>query len=242
MLDEKDTIEYIRRAKRGDQSAKQILIDGNVSLIKCIVKRYLGKGVEYDDLIFSIACMGFLKAITGFDESFGVRFSTYAVPMIAGEIKRFMRDDGSVKVSRAMKQTAKEMNTFVAEYTSAYGRQPAVKEIAEKFGLDESETVFVMGSSKMPVSIYGGSEYKDGNERELIDTLPAEDKQEEIIDKLLLRTAIESLPERDRKIIVLRYFRDMTQSEVAEKIGVSQVQVSRIESRIIKEFRQKLIG
>ena len=94
----------------------------------------------------------------------------------------------------------------------------------------------------MPVSIYGGSEYKDGNERELIDTLPAEDKQEEIIDKLLLRTAIESLPERDRKIIVLRYFRDMTQSEVAEKIGVSQVQVSRIESRIIKEFRQKLIG
>ena len=166
--------------------------------------------------------MGFLKAITGFDESFGVRFSTYAVPMIAGEIKRFMRDDGSVKVSRAMK--------------------PAVKEIAEKFGLDESETVFVMGSSKMPVSIYGGSEYKDGNERELIDTLPAEDKQEEIIDKLLLRTAIESLPERDRKIIVLRYFRDMTQSEVAEKIGVSQVQVSRIESRIIKEFRQKLIG
>ncbi|MFQ9736300.1 MAG: sigma-70 family RNA polymerase sigma factor [Christensenellaceae bacterium] len=216
MLDEKDTIEYIRRAKRGDQSAKQILIDGNVSLIKCIVKRYLGKGVEYDDL-FQLACMGFLKAITGFDESFGVRFSTYAVPMIAGEIKRFMRDDGSVKVSRAMKQTAKEMNTFVAEYTSAYGRQPAVKEIAEKFGLDESETVFVMGSSKMPVSIYGGSEYKDGNERELIDTLPAEDKQEEIIDKLLLRTAIESLPERDRKIIVLRYFRDMTQSEVAEK-------------------------
>ncbi len=241
MLDEKDTIEYIRRAKSGDQEAKQALVDGNVSLIKCIVKRYLGKGVEYDDL-FQLACMGFLKAIAGFDESFGVRFSTYAVPMIAGEIKRFMRDDGSVKVSRAMKQTAKEMNTFVSEYTSVHGRQPAIKEIAERFGLDESETVFVMGSSKMPVSIYGGSEYKDGNERELIDTLPAEDNQEELIDKLLLRTAIESLPERDRKIIVLRYFRDMTQSEVAEKIGVSQVQVSRIESRIIKEFRQKLIG
>ena len=214
MLDEKDTIEYIRRAKSGDQEAKQALVDGNVSLIKCIVKRYLGKGVEYDDL-FQLACMGFLKAIAGFDESFGVRFSTYAVPMIAGEIKRFMWDDGSVKVSRAMKQTAKEMNTFVSEYTSVHGRQPAIKEIAEKFGLDESE---------------------------MIDTLPAEDNQEELIDKLLLRTAIESLPERDRKIIVLRYFRDMTQSEVAEKIGVSQVQVSRIESRIIKEFRQKLIG
>ena len=241
MLDEKETIEYIRRAKGGDQPAKQALIDGNVSLIKCIVKRYLGKGVEYDDL-FQLACMGFLKAITGFDESFGVRFSTYAVPMIAGEIKRFMRDDGSVKVSRAMKQTAKDMNTFVAEYTTAHGTQPTVGQIAEKFGLDESETVFVMGSSKMPVSIYGGSEYKDGGERELIETLPAEDNQEEMIDKLLLRTAIESLPERDRKIIVLRYFRDMTQSEVAEKIGVSQVQVSRIESRIIKEFREKLTG
>lgn len=241
MLDEKETIEYIRSAKSGDQSAKQALIDGNVSLIKCIVKRYLGKGVEYDDL-FQLACMGFLKAITGFDESFGVRFSTYAVPMIAGEIKRFMRDDGSVKVSRAMKQTAKEMNAFVAEYVAEHGVQPKLKDIAEKFGLDESETVFVMGSSKMPVSIYSGSEYKDGGERELIETLPAEDTQEELIDKLLLRSAIESLSERDRKIIVLRYFRDMTQSEVAEKIGVSQVQVSRIESRIIKEFREKLTG
>lgn len=241
MLDEKETIEYIRSAKQGDQTAKQALIDGNVSLIKCIVKRYLGKGVEYDDL-FQLACMGFLKAISGFDESFGVRFSTYAVPMIAGEIKRFMRDDGSVKVSRAMKQTAKEMNMFVSEYIAEHGVQPSIKVTAEKFGLDESEAVFVLGSSKMPVSIYSGSEYKDGSERELIETLPARDDQEELIDKLLLRTAIESLSERDRKIIVLRYFRDMTQSEVAEKIGVSQVQVSRIESRIIKEFREKLTG
>lgn len=241
MLDEKETIEYIRRAKAGDRDAKQILVDGNVSLIKCIVKRYLGKGVEYDDL-FQLACMGFLKAITGFDESFGVRFSTYAVPMIAGEIKRFMRDDGSVKVSRAMKQTAKEMNAFVTGYAAEHGVQPSVREIAEKFHLDESETVFVLGSSRMPVSLYGGGEYKDGGERELIETLPAKDDQEELIDKLLLRTAIESLSERDRKIIVLRYFRDMTQSEVAEKIGVSQVQVSRIESRIIREFREKLTG
>ena len=115
MLDEKLTIEYVRRAKSGDNTAKQVLIDENVSLIKCIVKRYLGKGVEYDDL-FQLACMGFLKAIAGFDESYAVRFSTYAVPMIAGEIKRFMRDDGSVKVSRTMKQTAKEMNKFVEGY------------------------------------------------------------------------------------------------------------------------------
>jgi RNA polymerase sporulation-specific sigma factor len=186
--------------------------------------------------------MGFLKAIAGFDEGFVVKFSTYAVPMIAGEIKRFMRDDGVVKVSRSMKQTAKEINVFVEEYALANGRQPSVKEIAVRFGLEESETVFVMGSSKMPLSLYGGTEFKDGKERSLIDTLPASDDQEEWLDKLLIRGAIEALPERERKIIVLRYFRDMTQSEVAEKIGVSQVQVSRIESKIIKEFREKLSG
>ena len=241
MLEEKVTIEYVRRAKTGDNEAKEALIENNVSLVKCIVKRYLGKGVDYDDL-FQIACMGFLKAITGFDESFGVKFSTYAVPMIAGEIKRFMRDDGSVKVSRAMKQTAKEINLFVEEYTTAHGKQPAVSVIAEKFGLDEAETVFVMGSSKMPVSLYSGADFKDGKERELIETLPATDDQDDWIDKMLLRGAIEGLPERDKKIIVLRYFRDMTQSEVAEQVGVSQVQVSRIENRIIKEFREKLIG
>ena len=241
MLDEKTTIEYLRRAKSGDVIAKETLVSENVLLVKCIVKRYLGKGVDYDDL-FQIACMGFLKAIAGFDERFGVKFSTYAVPMIAGEIKRFMRDDGSIKVSRAMKQTAKEMNLFVEEYTIAHGKQPTVKEIAEKFGLDEAETVFVMGSAKMPVSLYSGADYKDGSERELIETLPATDDSEEWLDKMLLRVAIEDLPERERKIIVLRYFRDMTQSEVAEKIGVSQVQVSRIENKIIKEFREKLTG
>ena len=241
MLDEKLTIEYVRRAKIGDNTAKEALIEHNVSLVKCIVKRYLGKGVDYDDL-FQIACMGFLKAISGFDESFGVKFSTYAVPMIAGEIKRFMRDDGSVKVSRAMKQTAKEMNAFVEEYTIAHGKQPTVALIAEKFGMDEAEVVFTMGSSKMPVSLYSGTDFKDGNERELIETLPSADDQEDWLDRMLLRGAIDELCERDRKIIVLRYFRDMTQSEVAKQVGVSQVQVSRIENRIIKEFREKLIG
>ena len=241
MLDEKSTIEYIRKAKTGDKTAKERLIEENVSLVKCIVKRYLGKGVDYDDL-FQIACMGFLKAIAGFDERFGVKFSTYAVPMIAGEIKRFMRDDGSVKVSRAMKQTAKEMNLFIEEYTRKNGRTPSVSEIAKQFGLDETETVFVMGSSRMPVSLQSGTDFKDGKERELIETLPAQDDQDDWLDRMLLRGAIDDLPERDKKIIVLRYFRDMTQSEVAEKIGVSQVQVSRIENRIIKEFREKLIG
>ena len=241
MLEEGLTIEYVRRAKAGDDEAKSLLLENNVSLVKCIVKRYLGKGVEYDDL-FQLGCMGFLKAIAGFDESFGVKFSTYAVPMIAGEIKRFMRDDGSVKVSRAMKQTAKEMGVFIEEYAFLHGKQPTVAELAEKFGLEESEVVFVLGSSKMPLSLHSGADYKDGAKRELVDILPAEDDQEEMLDGLLLKGAIDELPEREKKIIVLRYFRDMTQSEVAERIGVSQVQVSRIESKIIKEFRKKLIG
>ena len=241
MLDDKATIEYIRQAKTGDSQAKETLIKHNVSLVKSIVKRYLGKGVDYDDL-FQIACMGFLKAITGFDERFGVKFSTYAVPMIAGEIKRFMRDDGSVKVSRSMKQTAKEMNLFIEEYTLKNGNQPPMSAIAEKFGMNEAEAVFVMGSSKMPISLYGGADYKDGKERELIETLQSKDDQDEWLDRMLLRGAIDELSDRDKRIITLRYFRDMTQSEVAEHIGVSQVQVSRIENRIIKEFREKLSG
>jgi RNA polymerase sporulation-specific sigma factor len=141
-----------------------------------------------------------------------------------------------------MKKTAKEINAFVAEYSTKNNRSPSVKEIADTFHLEESETVFIMGSSKMPLSLYGATEYKDGNEKELIDSLPAEDSQEDLLDKMLLKSAIEELGERERKIIVLRYFRDMTQSEVAEQIGVSQVQISRIENKIIKEFRQKLDG
>ena len=217
MLDDVSTIEYIRRAKEGDNAAKEMLVEHNVSLVKCIVKRYLGKGVDYDDL-FQIACMGFLKAIMGFDERFGVKFSTYAVPMIAGEIKRFMRDDGSVKVSRAMKQTAKEINAFVEEYVTAHGRQPSVTEIAKQFNLDEAETVFVMGSSKMPLSLYGGGDFKDGKERELIETLPSKDNQDDWLDNMLLRGAIESLSERDRKVIVLRYFREIGRASCRERV------------------------
>ena len=241
MLSLEDTLRHIREAKNGDEKSKEILIENNVLLVKSIVYRFKNKGVDYDDL-FQIACMGFLKAIAGFDETFGVKFSTYAVPMIAGEIKRFMRDDGSVKVSRAIKQTAKTINLFVEERQIETGKQPSIKEIAQEFGLDEAETVFIMGSSKMPLSLYSAGDFKDGKERELIETLPASDDQEDWLDRMLLRGAIDALSERDKKIIVLRYFRDMTQSEVAKTIGVSQVQVSRIENRIIKEFREKLSG
>jgi len=241
MLDRETTLQLIRRAKGGDNSAKEQLLLQNTNLIKSIVKRYLNKGVEYDDL-FQLASMGLIKAIGGFDESFNVRFSTYAVPMISGEIKRFMRDDGSIKVSRAIKATARSINAFVEEYTSEHGVQPTVKIIAEKFKMPPSEVVFTMGSSRMPISIYARGEYKDEQSNYLLDKLPSEDKQEDMLDVLELRSAIDGLPERDKKVIMLRYFRDMTQAEVAESLGVSQVQVSRIESRIMESFKNKLTG
>ena len=239
MLSDEETLRCIRAAKAGSAAAKETLLSGNVSLLKSIVRRYLGKGVEFDDL-FQLAGIGLLKAVSGFDESFGVRFSTYAVPMIAGEIKRFMRDDGSVKVSRAMKSAAKEMNRYIGQYTAEHGAAPSVSELAAKFGMEESEAVFVLGSSRMPVSIDEESEYRDEKMPRLAEKLPALDDTDDMIEKMQLRTAIEQLPERERKIIMLRYFRDMTQSEVAEVIGVSQVQISRIESRVVADMKQRL--
>lgn len=241
MLDQQTCNQLIREAKKGNNQAKERLLSENTNLIKSIVKRYLNKGVEYDDL-FQLASMGLLKAITGFDESYNVRFSTYAVPMISGEIKRFMRDDGSIKVSRAIKAQAKQINAFVEAYTASNGVQPSIKIIAEKFGMPPSEVVFTMGSSRMPVSIYAQGDYKDEKSKLLLDKLPVDDKQEELLDVLELRSAIADLPDRDKKVIMLRYFRDMTQAEVAESLGVSQVQVSRIENRIMQTFRNKLTG
>ncbi len=239
MLNEQDTLHYLRLAKSGDNRAKETLLEHNSSLLKSILKRYLGKGVEYDDL-YQLSCMGFLKAISGFDESFGVRFSTYAVPMIAGEIKRFLRDDGSVKVSRAMKKSAREMNRYIEQYAFEHGTQPSVKELAAVFSMDEGEVVFTLGSSRMPVSIYEQGEYKDEKSATLAEKLPSKENPEDMIEKMVLKSAIEKLDERDKKIVFLRYFRDMTQSEVAKAIGVSQVQISRIESRIMREFKKEL--
>ena len=241
MFDTETTNAYIDRAKAGDSEAKEILLKDNENLIKSIVRRYLGKGVEYDDL-YQLAGMGLLKAINGFDKSFGVRFSTYAVPMIAGEIKRFMRDDGSIKVSRSLKAAAKSINAFIEEYAAMNGVQPTVKEISVKFGIPPSEVVFTMGSSRMPLSLFARSDYKDEKSQLLLDKLSSDDNQDEMIESLELRTAISELPEREKKVIMLRYFRDMTQSEVAAQLGVSQVQVSRIENKIMENFRKKLTG
>lgn len=239
MLSDQQTLAYIRAAKAGDASAKEALLQNNVSLLKSIVRRYLGKGVEFDDL-FQLAGMGLLKAISGFDERFGVRFSTYAVPMIAGEIKRFLRDDGSVKVSRLMKKAARDMNLYIEQCVSERGEQPSVRELAQKFNMEEAEVVITLGSSRMPVSIYEQGDYKDEKGTTLAERLPAAEDQEDVLEHLILKEAIAKLSERERKIVFLRYFRDLTQSEVARRIGVSQVQISRLEGKIMEKFKQEL--
>ncbi|MGN1234350.1 MAG: sigma-70 family RNA polymerase sigma factor [Christensenellaceae bacterium] len=232
-----EELSLIRLAKAGDEQAKETLLRNNDRLMKSIVRRYLGKGTDYDDL-YSLAGIGLLKAVYGFEERFGVRFSTYAVPMIAGEIKRFLRDDGSIKVSRTIKQRAREINRYIAEQT-ALGNVPTISELAEIFHEEESEIVFLLDSARMPLSLSATDERGDDEQAPLLERL-GKDYQEDWIESIELRDAIVSLSDRERRIILLRYFRDMTQSEVARQIGVSQVQISRIENKILEQFRRKL--
>ena len=237
MLLQSETEQLIKEAQAGSAAAKEKLVTENAPLIKSIVARYRNKGVEYDDL-FQLGAMGFVKAVNHFDASYRVKFSTYAVPMIMGEIKRFLRDDGAVKVSRSLKMTSGKINRFCERYSGEHQKEPSVEEIAAELGLEPSEVVFAMDSAKMPVSLF---EKEDGDDKSLgvIDRLAA--PQGPDINLLLsMKDGIASLTPREKKIILLRYFRDKTQSEIARELGVSQVQVSRLESKILAKLRDKL--
>ena len=240
MLNAEETLFYLRKAKAGDLGAKETLLGNNVLLIKSIVKRFTNKGVEYDDL-YQLGCVGFLKAIKNFDEKFGVVFSTYAVPMIIGEIKRFLRDDGSIKVSRIIKSQARNINRFIEEKCTDGGEPPTLDEICAALNMEREEVVLALDSSKMPLSLSETVDDGSGDKSiELIDKIPSSEKEDDMIDKILLKSMIERLPERERKVIIMRYYRDNTQSEIAEALGVSQVQISRIENKIIKQFKSQL--
>lgn len=237
MLNQEELLDYIRKAKLGDEQAKEVVFANNYPLIKSIIRRFKDKGVEYDDL-YQIACMGFLKAIKNFDESFNVKFSTYCVPMVIGEIKRYMRDNGAIKVSRTLKILANKINRFVDEYQSKHNISPSIDIIANKFKICTDEVVIAMDSSKLPLSIY--DKFEDDEEGlELIDKIPYADNEETVLNKIHLSNIIDGLEEREKKIIILRYFRDRTQSEIAESLGVSQVQISRLENKIIDKIRLK---
>lgn len=237
MLEHKETMQLISLSKKGDEKAKTILIKENMPLIKSIVNRYKNKSVEYEDLI-QLGSIGLLKAINNFDTNFNVRFSTYAVPMIAGEIKRFMRDDGSIKVSRSLKSLNSQICAYIDEYKNSHDEDPQIEDIAKKFNVEPSEVVLALDSSRYPLSIYENSDDETGNE--LLNKIAGKETTEDLVDKIVLKDLIASLPERDRRIIILRYFRDKTQSELALEFGISQVQISRIENKVLKMMRKSL--
>ena len=231
-------IELIKKAQAGDEKAKETLIEQNYPLVKSIIRRYLNKGVDYEDL-FQLGCVGFMKAINNFDTNFDVKFSTYAVPMIAGEVKRFLRDDGYIKVSRALKGLCLQIKQFI-KAKQEIGETPTIEEIAKQFNIDQQEVVFALDSSKYPISIFAplDSETEDGGT--IAERIEDENETENNLDHFVLKQLIQNLDENDRKIIILRYYRDKTQSEVAKIMGVSQVQVSRIENKILNNFKQNL--
>lgn len=236
MLDHDTTIALIKRAQSGDDGAKEELVKENIPLVKSVVKRFKGRG-EYDDLM-QLGAIGFLKAIQNFDETYGVRFSTYAVPMISGEIKRFLRDDGAVKVSRWAKTLAQKINVFIDEKLKSGEKEPTVDEIAQNFGVEAEQVVFAMDTGHYLLSL---SSTVGDDDVTLEDKIVGDRSPDEDLDKIMLKDFIEDLPEREKKVIILRYFRDKTQSEIAAELGVSQVQVSRIECKVLQKLKDKLV-
>ncbi len=237
MIDYAQTLRLIKLAQDGDQDAKDMLINEHYPLVKSVIRRYRNKGIDYDDL-FQLGCVGFVKAINNFDTSYNVRFSTYAVPMIAGEVKRFLRDDGYIKVSRAIKSQAIEINRYL-DSLPADSPAPSITDIAEKFNLEPQEVVFAMDSTRYPVSLSTPVDSNEEGSVTLGERIATQEEEDSKLDHFILKQLIESLSPRDRKIIIMRYYRDKTQSEIAKELGVSQVQVSRIENKVLQNMRKK---
>ncbi|WP_284140311.1 MULTISPECIES: RNA polymerase sporulation sigma factor SigF [unclassified Virgibacillus] len=229
--------DFIYRSQHGDKAARDILVERNVRLVWSVVQRFLNRGYDPEDL-FQIGSIGLIKSIDKFDLSYDVRFSTYAVPMIIGEIQRFLRDDGSVKVSRSLKEIGNKVRRKKDELTKKLGRSPTVSEIANALDITAEEVVHAQEASKAPHSIHETVFENDGDPITLLDQI-AEDESS-WFDKLSLQEAIRGLDERERLIVYLRYYKDQTQSEVAERLGISQVQVSRLEKKILHDMKEKM--
>ena len=237
ILSHEDTMELIQLSQNGDREAKNKLVEYNIGLIRSVLRGFMNRGYEVDDL-FQIGSIGLLKAIDKFDTSFNVKFSTYAVPMIVGEIKRFLRDDGLIKVSRSLKQVAGQAKKAEEILSKRLGREPTIQEISEEIDVETEEIVMALESSYHPEYLYNVIHQDDGAPLYLIDKISLDtDDQEEILDNIFLKEILNKLESRDRQVIILRYFKDKTQTEVAKELGISQVQVSRIEKRIIDDMR-----
>lgn len=237
MLSNEETNELVSLAKNGDELAKEKLITVNSPLIKSVIKRYLNKGIEYDDL-YQLGALGFVKAIKNYDSAYNVKFTTYAVPMIAGEIKRFLRDDGTVKVSRSIKHLSIQIKNFIVGYNQEHNKNPTLDEISQKFNMDKTDIVFAMEANTTPLSL--NDKFEDDESCTLMDKISDGFTVEKYIDKLTIRELIENLSAREKQVIIMRYYMDKTQSEIAKALGVSQVQVSRIENKVLKEMKENI--
>ncbi|MBN8234755.1 RNA polymerase sporulation sigma factor SigF [Halobacillus kuroshimensis] len=233
-LSDKDVKALIKKSQAGDQEARDFLVEKNTRLVWSVVQRYLRRGYDQDDL-YQIGCIGLLKSIDKFDLSYDVRFSTYAVPMIIGEIQRFIRDDGSVKVSRSLKELNHKVRAKKEELLKEYGRSPTVNELAEALGMSKEEIVQAEDVGRAPQSIYETVYENEGDPITLVDQIAEED--DSWFDQLTLQDVMSRLDKRERLIIYLRYYKDQTQTEVAERLGISQVQVSRLEKKILADMK-----
>lgn len=237
-LEDTEVKRLIALSQTGDSDARDRLVNSNIRLVWSVVQRFMNRGYEPEDL-FQIGCIGLLKSVDKFDLSYDVKFSTYAVPMIIGEIQRFLRDDGTLKVSRSLKETANKVRKMKDELSKTLGRLPTISEVAERLGITPEDVVFAQEANKPPTSIHETVFENDGDPITLMDQI-ADDSQEKWFDKLALTEAIETLNERERMIVYLRYYGDKTQSEVASRLGISQVQVSRLEKKILQLIKNQI--
>ena len=255
-----ETAVLIERSQAGDKEAREKLIEENLGLVRHIVKRFLDRGYDAEDL-FQIGCIGLMKAIDKFDLSFDVKFSTYAVPMIQGEIKRFLRDDGMVKVSRTLKENGWKIKQAAEKLAHAHGREATMQELSKETELSIEDIVLALDANVEVESIYKSVYQSDGNEIYLVDQVVGEAggigrsvlegssggneiyedmEKEKLLNHMLLEQLLNGLEENERELISLRYFQDKTQMEVAKKMGISQVQVSRMEKRILLHLRKEV--
>ena len=238
-----DNSVLIKKARAGEKEAREVLIEQNLGLVRHIVKRFLGRGYEAEDL-FQIGVIGLIKAIDKFDTEYDVKFSTYAVPLITGEIKRFIRDDGMIKVSRNLKENGIKIKMAREKLAGKYGREPSIDEVAKEAFLTVEDVVLAMEANVQVESIYKSVYQSDGNELFMVDQLADEsgNAHEEVLNHLLVNQLLNGLGKEEQKLIILRYYQDKTQMEVAKVLGISQVQVSRLEKKILLGMRQKMKG
>ncbi|MCH5213292.1 MAG: SigB/SigF/SigG family RNA polymerase sigma factor [Oscillospiraceae bacterium] len=229
--------ELLERIQQGDSEAADELITNNMGLVYSVAKRFLNRMHDAEDLI-QIGAIGLIKAVKKFDCSFGVQFSTYAVPMIIGEIKRFLRDDGVIKVSRSIKENAAKGRRAEEALRGRLNRNPSIAEISDECGIPEEDLLEAFESAAAPESLETGINEKDENSVKRIELLASDDTEEKIIDKVFIREALAGLNEREKNIIMMRYYRGKTQSEIAQLIGVSQVQISRLEKKALMQIRE----